>query len=567
MGLFDILRGQKAPHRSTISGIARRIKKVRRQIIRNANMVEAAPRWTTRGRLLSRAQKVDLKSIQTEKSAEAEALAVQKQNEKGKLTARQRINLLLDPDTFTEVGQFVGANFTAEDFRGAAVVTGFGNINGKKVCVYAQDFTIQGGSLGELEGQKICDLLDLALEQRVPVVALLDSGGARIQEGVGALGFYGKIFRKTVHASGVIPQISLILGPCAGGAVYCPALTDFIIMTRENSHMFVTGPDVVKAVTGEEVTADDLGGGLMHSEVSGVSHYLADDEEGALEYTRVLLSFLPSNSATPADLYGYAPTPEDERNAKFLDDVIPESAKQSYDMLDVIYSLVDYEEFIEVHQLFAPSAIVGLGRVAGRTVGVVANQPQFNAGTLDIDASEKVARFVRFCDAYSIPVITLVDVPGYRPGTQQERAGIIRRGAKVITAYAEASVPLITVVLRKAYGGAYIVMGSKEIGADVNLAWPTAEIAVLGAEGAVNIIHRRKLVEAEKSGEDVEALRASLVDEYTKATINANLSQEKGAVDALISPHDTRRYIVSSLDLLKDKQQLHPKRKHDNQPL
>jgi acetyl-CoA carboxylase carboxyltransferase component len=490
----------------------------------------------------------------------------EKQHEKDKFSARERIDLLLDEGTFIEVGTLVGANLSEEQFMPAAVITGFGNVNGQKVCVYAQDFPNRGGSLGEAEGQKICNILDIALKERVPVIALLDSGGARIQEGVGALGFYGKIFRKTAEASGVIPQFSLILGPCAGGAVYCPALTDFIIMTRENSNMFVTGPDVVKSVTGEDVSADDLGGGLMHSETSGVCHYLADDEAQALEYTRVLLSYLPPNSEQPNQRYDYIPDANDEANAKFLNDLVPENPKQGYDVLDVIYALVDYEEFIEVHALFAPSCVVGLARINGETVGIVANQPAFNAGTLDIDASEKIARFVNFCDAFNIPLITLVDVPGYRPGLQQERAGIIRRGAKVITAYATATVPLITVVLRKAYGGAYIVMGSKEIGADINLAWPGAQIAVLGAEGAVQIIHRKALAKAKLRGEE-HILRQKLIDEYTKTTINANMSQEKGAIDALISPDETRNHIVNALELLRGKKNNTTAKKHDNRPL
>ncbi|GHT81902.1 propionyl-CoA carboxylase [Actinomycetota bacterium] len=563
MGILDLITGRaSAPNRKSVGNISRRIRKVRNSIVQNATRAarEAAkPRFG--------AQKVDFNSILTNKTSIAENIALQKQHAKGKLSARERIDALFDENTFIEIGQFVGSNFADEDFKGTGVITGFGNVNGQKVLIYAQDFSVQGGSLGEVEGAKICHILDLALEQRVPVIALLDSGGARIQEGVGALGYYGKIFQKTAALSGLVPQISLILGPCAGGAVYCPALTDFIVITEDNSHMFVTGPDVVKAVTGEEVTADDLGGGLMHSTVSGVSHYLAPEEYSALEWTRVLLSFLPANSRGKNEVYQYNPGGEDDRLANFLEGVVPENPKQGYDVLDVIYSLLDYEEFIEIHQLFAPSAVVGFGRINGETIGVVANQPQFNAGTLDIDASEKIARFVQFCDVFNIPVVTLVDVPGYRPGTNQERAGIIRRGAKVITAYATATVPLITVILRKAYGGAYIVMGSKEIGADVNLAWPKAEIAVLGAAGAVEIIHRRKLKECQAKGEDVDVLRQQLIDDYTKSTINANLSQEKGAIDALISPRDTRRYLVSALDLLRNKKQLIQEKKHDNRPL
>ncbi|MDR0950993.1 MAG: acyl-CoA carboxylase subunit beta [Candidatus Ancillula sp.] len=520
------------------------------------------------GQLLAgRKQKTSLKGLQDAAAGLAEDAARIKQQKKGKLTARERIDLLLDEGTFLEVGRFVGADLADENYQGAAVVTGFGFVGEQRVAVYSQDFTIHGGSLGEVEGQKICDLIDRALDERIPVVAILDSGGARIQQGVAALGYYGKIFRKTVEASGVIPQISLILGPCAGGAVYCPALTDFIVMTQENSHMFVTGPDVVKAVTGEEVTADDLGGGMMHSSISGVCNHLAENEESALEWTRVLLSFLPQNFETPTISYPYQDNADDQNAQNSLTEIVPEDPKQSYNMLDVVYALVDYGEFLEVSQLFAPNIIVGLGRFNGQTCGIVANQPEFNAGTLDIDASEKLARFVRFCDAFSIPVVTLVDVPGYRPGTNQEHAGIIRRGAKVITAYAEATVPLVTVILRKAYGGAYIVMGSKEIGADFNFAWPTAQIAVLGAEGAVEIVHRRDLRNAREAGQDVDQLKQHLIDEYNKKTINANLSQEKGAIDALIEPETTRENIIRSLAVLRDKKPNRVHKKHDNQPL
>lgn len=555
------------PSKSSLSQMDKHVEKIRKNAQKLSEKVNNA--FLVNRKSISGRDKIKQKDVPEiiNRARSVEQSDLEKQHSKGKLSARERIDLLLDPETFFEIGQFVGANISGEDYKGAAVVTGFGLIHGQKVAVYAQNFANQGGSLGEKEGQKICHILDRALEERIPVIALLDSGGARIQEGVGALGYYGKIFRKTVEASGVIPQISLILGPCAGGAVYCPALTDFIIMTREKSHMFVTGPDVVKSVTGENVTSDDLGGGLMHSQTSGVCHHLADDEEGAIEYTRVLLSFLPQNFEQKLIQYSYQPNAQDDHNQELLDKIVPEDVKQSYNVLDVIYALVDYGEFLEVHDLFAPSAVVGFARFSGITVGIVANQPEFNAGTLDIDASEKIARFVRFCDAFSIPVVTLVDVPGYRPGLQQEKAGIIRRGAKVITAYAQSSVPLVTVVLRKAYGGAYIVMGSKEIGADINLAWPSAQIAVLGAAGAVEIIHRRELKAAKDSGQNVDELRQRLIDEYTQKTINANMSQEKGAIDNLINPKDTREYIIKSLEILKDKKQKLIAKKHDNQPL
>ncbi|MDR1862146.1 MAG: acyl-CoA carboxylase subunit beta [Candidatus Ancillula sp.] len=561
MGLFNFLK-LSAPQRSTVAKMERRIRKMHRNLVHNLGLQTHRPKSPFYAK-----QKVNFSMLSKAKLTEIESNAASKQHSKGKLTARERVATLLDEDTFIEIGQFAGADLANDKLEGAGVITGFGNVNGKKCAVYAQDFTVQGGSLGEVEGQKICNIIDLALQKRIPVVAMLDSGGARIQEGVGALGYYGRIFKKTAAASGVIPQISLILGPCAGGAVYCPALTDFIVMTEENSHMFVTGPDVVRSVTGEKVSADELGGGEMHASKSGVCHYLARTEEEAIEWTRVLLSFMPSSSERSNEIYHYERTAQDDKCAAFLETVVPENAKQAYDVLDVIYSLLDYEEFIEIHALFAPSVVCGLGRINGETVAVVANQPQFNAGTLDIDASEKLARFVQFADSFNIPVLTLVDVPGYRPGTNQEHAGIIRRGAKVITAYASATVPLITVILRKAYGGAYIVMGSKEIGADINLAWPSAEIAVLGAEGAVQIVHRKRLKDAEAAGEDVEELKARLIDEYTKKTINANLSQEKGAVDALISPKDTRRYIINALDLLREKKVEEVKRKHSNQPL
>lgn len=572
MGFFDKLKEiigldtNTSNSNKNLRKMQKRLNSARNRLQENASKIFKSSR--TNKRIISkRKQKIDFEVIQKQRALDIEKVTADKQHQKGKLTARERIEILLDEGSFLEIGQFVGADLANGNFQGAAVVTGFGLINGTKVALYAQDFSNQGGSLGEVEGQKICRILDLALDEKLPIIAMLDSGGARIQEGVGALGYYGKIFARTVKASGVVPQISLILGPCAGGAVYCPALTDFIIMTRENSHMFVTGPDVVKHAIGEEISANDLGGGLMHSQTSGVCHHLADDEEGAIEYTRVLLSFLPSNFKDKGIHYTYEPNREDDKNQELLGDIVPEEVKQGYDMLDVIFSLVDYGEFLEVHELFAPSALVGFGRFNGQTVGIVANQPLFNAGTLDIDASEKIARFVRFCDAFNLPVITLVDVPGYRPGSQQEKAGIIRRGAKVITAYASASVPLITIILRKSYGGSYIVMGSKELGADLNFAWPTAQIAVLGAEGAVEIIHRRKIKEAVENGQNADDVKKVLIDEYTKKTINSHMSQEKGAIDGLIQPEDTRDTIIKSLNILKDKKVLTVEKKHDTQPL
>ena len=441
-------------------------------------------------------------------------------------------------------------------------------VNGRKIAVYAQDFSVRGGTLGRAEGEKICHLMDMALDLKVPIVAIVDSGGARIQEGVAALTQYGHIFRKTCDASGFVPQISLILGPCAGGAVYCPALTDLIVMTKENSDMFVTGPDVVKAATGETISMNDLGGGLVHSTKSGVAHYLGEDEADAIDYARTVLAYLPSNSDAQPPMYAYAATRADRETAKRLTDIVPDNDRQPYDVLDVIRCIVDYGEFVQVHELFATSAVVGFACIDGRPIGVVANQPNVRAGILDVDASEKVARFVRLCDSFNLPVITLVDTPGYKPGADQEHAGIIRRGAKVIYAYANAQVPMVTVVLRKAFGGAYIVMGSKAIGADMNFAWPSSQIAVLGATGAVNIIHRKDFVKAKEAGEDVDALRAKLAAEYERTTVNANLSLEMGEIDAMIDPEQTRQAIAESLRLLADKKRVRRTTKHHgNQPL
>ncbi|MFD0705558.1 acyl-CoA carboxylase subunit beta [Alloscardovia venturai] len=490
-----------------------------------------------------------------------------RQHPKGKFTARERLDLLFDDGSFEELGRFAGGNINA-GIAGSAVVTGFGTVRGRKVGVYAQDFSVRGGTMGQAEGEKICHLLDMAMQLHVPVVALIDSGGARIQEGVAALTQYGRIFKKTCEASGVIPQISLILGPCAGGAVYCPALTDIIVMTKENSYMFVTGPDVVKAATGEQISMDELGGGYVHNATSGVAHYLGEDEVDAIDYTRTLLAYLPSNCDEEAPRYAYSNGHVEDEAAKRISTIVPDNDRQPYDVVDVIRCLVDYGEFLEVHELFAQSVVVGFACIKGQSVGIVANQPAVRAGILDVDASEKLARFVRLCDAFNIPVITLVDVPGYKPGSDQEHAGIIRRGAKVIYAYANAEVPLITVVLRKAFGGAYIVMGSKSMGADVNFAWPNSQIAVLGAQGAVNIIHRKELRKAQDNGEDVAAVRARLVSEYEESTVNANLSLEMGEIDAMIDPAQTRETIERSLEMLKAKKSVRRyHRRHGNQPL
>lgn len=498
---------------------------------------------------------------------DAEQNALERQHAKGKSTARERLDLLFDTGTFEEIGRFNGGDIN-NDIAGCAVITGFGEVYGKKVAVYAQDFSVRGGTLGRAEGQKICHLLDMALQLGVPVVALIDSGGARIQEGVNALTQYGRIFKKTCEASGLIPQISLILGPCAGGAVYCPALTDFIIMTREHSNMFVTGPDVVKAATGESISMDDLGGGYVHNSTSGVAHYLGEDEADAIDYARTILAYLPQNCNQNPPTFAYAATRADRETAKQLATIVPSNDRHPYDVLDVIRAIVDYGEFVQVQELYAASAVVGFACIEGHPVGIVANQPKVNAGILDVNSSEKVARFVRLCDAFNLPVVTLVDTPGYKPGSDQEHAGIIRRGAKVIYAYANAQVPLVTVILRKAFGGAYIVMGSKSMGADFNYAWPTSQIAVLGAQGAVNIIHRKDLQKAKERGQDVDALRKKLVENYENTTVNANLSLETGQIDAMIDPEQTRDVIANSLKILRSKKRVSRTGKHHgNQPM
>jgi propionyl-CoA carboxylase beta chain len=494
--------------------------------------------------------------------------AIEKQHAKGKLTARERVERLLDDGSFVELDELArhrSTNFGMERNRpyGDGVVTGYGMIDGRQVCVFAQDFTVFGGSLGQVFGEKIVKVMDLAMKTGCPVIGINDSGGARIQEGVVSLGLYGEIFRRNVHASGVVPQISLIMGPCAGGAVYSPAVTDFTVMVDKTSHMFITGPDVIKTVTGEDVTMEELGGAHTHNSRSGGAHYLASDEDDAIDFVKALVGYLPQNNLedppvfdTPVDL-----DPNDDDRA--LDTLIPDSPNQPYDMHTVIESVLDDGDFLEIHALFAPNIVVGLGRIEGHSVGVVANQPMQLAGTLDIDASEKAARFVRTCDAFNVPVLTFVDVPGFLPGTSQEWGGIIRRGAKLLFAYAEATVPLITVITRKAYGGAYDVMGSKHLGADVNVAWPTAQIAVMGAQGAVNLLYRAEL----RAADDPEGLRADLISEYDDTLANPYLAAERGFVDAVIAPHETRAEIVRSLRLLRNKREILPPKKHGNIPL
>jgi propionyl-CoA carboxylase beta chain len=504
--------------------------------------------------------------------------AVQRQHARGKLTARERIDLLLDPGSFVEFDSFArhrSTNFGLERNRpyGDGVVTGYGTVDGREICVFSQDVAVFGGSLGEVYGEKIVKVLDFALRSGRPVVGINEGGGARIQEGVVSLGLYAEIFKRNVHLSGVIPQISLIMGANAGGHVYSPALTDFIVMVDKTSQMFITGPDVVRSVTGEQVTLEELGGARTHNTRSGNAHYLAKDDPEAIEYVRDLLSYLPSNNlSAPPIRPGEAADP-DELTADdlALDTLIPDSPNQPYDMAVAVRAVLDDGEFLPVHELYAPNVLVGFGRVQGRSVGIVANQPMHLAGTLDINAAEKAARFVRTCDAFNIPVLTFVDVPGFLPGTEQEWNGIIRRGAKLIYAYAEATVPLVTVITRKAYGGAYDVMGSKHLGADVNLAWPTAQIAVMGASGAVNVLYRKELgALAEQYGPDsaeVATERSRLQTEYEDTLANPFVAAERGYVDQIIKPSATRGAITRALRVLADKRQTLPPRKHGNIPL
>ena len=496
------------------------------------------------------------------------ARAIERQHARGKLTARERIELLLDEGSFVELDEFArhrSTNFGLEGNRpyGDGVVSGFGTIAGRQVCVFSQDFTVFGGSLGEVYGEKIVKVMDLALKTGCPIIGINEGSGARIQEGVASLGLYGEIFRRNTLASGVIPQISMIMGTCAGGHVYSPALTDVTVMVDQTSHMFITGPGVIKTVTGEDVSFEDLGGALAHNTKSGNAHYLASDEQDAVDWVKALLSYLPQNNLEEPPAYEEEPAIEVTEQDRELDTLIPDSANQPYDMHAVIEHVLDDGEFLELHPLFAPNIVCGFGRVDGRSVGVVGNQPLQFAGCLDIDASEKAARFVRTCDAFNIPILTFVDVPGFLPGTDQEWNGIIRRGAKLIYAYAEATVPLVTVITRKAYGGAYDVMGSKHLGADVNLAWPTAQIAVMGAQGAVEILYRKELAKAE----DPAGMRAKFVQEYEDTLANPYVAAERGYVDAVIHPHETRAEILRALRLLRTKRETMPPRKHGNIPL
>lgn len=494
--------------------------------------------------------------------------ALERQRARGKLTARERVETLLDPESFVELDALArhrSHNFGMERDRplGDGVVTGYGTVDGRRVCVYAYDFTVLGGSLGEVNGEKIVKLIDFALRVGVPVIGINDSGGARIQEGVVSLARYGELIRRHVEASGVIPQVSLMMGPCAGGAVYGPAITDIVVMVDGIAHMYVTGAEVLRTVTGQAVDPEQLGGAHTHNTVSGNAHYLAADEKDAIEFVRDFLGYLPANNMAEPPVY-HAPEPTDRTATDLaLDELIPDERNQGYDMREVVRAVLDHGELLEVHPLFAGNVVCGLGRVDGHSVGVVANQPLVLAGVLDIDASEKAARFIRMCDAFHIPVLTFVDVPGFLPDLEQERGGIIRRGAKLIYAYAEATVPMVTVVTRKAYGGGYGVMGSKHLGTDVNLAWPTAEIAVMGGDSAVSVLYRRELAAAEDPGIERDRLRA----EYEQMLCNPYVAADRGYVDAVILPHETRRYVADALRTLRDKRVNRLPRKHGNIPL
>jgi len=502
--------------------------------------------------------------------------AIERQHAKGKLTARERIDRLLDPGSFQEVDPYVTHRHTAfgldqKRFPGDSAVVGFGRIDGRKVAVAAQDFTVIGGSFSEVQAQKVCKVLDLAISSGVPFVSLNDSVGARIQEGVWSLAGYSELFWRNTQASGVIPQISVMLGPCAGGSVYSPGLTDFIIMTAGLSHMFITGPQVIKTVTGEEVGFERLGGAQTHASISGVAHFVAADEEEAMTITRRLLSYLPSNNVEPPPRV--EPTDDPTRADLALDRLVPPEGSQPYDVRDLITCIFDQcsgrsltepaSSFFEVHARFAPNAVVGFARLNGEVVGIVANQPAHMAGVLDINSSDKIARFVRFCDAFSIPLVTFVDCPGFMPGTVQEHGGIIRHGAKIVYAYSEATVPKICVITRKAYGGAYIVMSSKYIRTDLVYAWPTAEIAVMGAEGAVNILYRKRLAEMENP----EDVRAQFIAGFREQFGSPYAAAASGHVDDVILPSETRARLIAALDLLRDKQAMPLPKKHGNIPL
>jgi acetyl-CoA/propionyl-CoA carboxylase carboxyl transferase subunit len=491
---------------------------------------------------------------------------IEKQHERGKLTARERIDYFLDDDSFVEFDQFRThqcTNFDMEDKEvlGDGVVTGYGEVDGRKVFVFAHDFTVFGGSLGKVFAEKVTKVMDRAMETGAPIIGLNDSAGARIQEGIDSLAGYAHIFHRNQQASGVIPQISAIMGPCAGGAVYSPAITDFVMMVQDTSHMFITGPDVIETVTGEEVGFDELGGANTHASESGVAQFTAADEKEALDDIRHLLSYLPQNNVE--DPPRVDPWDDPERRDEELTEIVPDQPRKPYDMIDVIDRITDEGSFFEVAEAFARNLVIGFARLDGHAIGVVANQPRVNAGTLDIDSSVKGARFVRFCDAFNIPILTFVDVPGFMPGTDQEHNGIIKHGAKLLYAFSEATVPLLTVITRKAYGGAYDVMASKHIGADVNYAWPSAEIAVMGPKGAVNVLYSDEL----EAADDPEQRREELIEEYREQFANPYIAADRGFVDDVLEPQDTRPQLISDLEMLRSKRKSQPDKKHGNIPL
>jgi len=525
---------------------------------------------TTNGKnpvqILSKAEKYELLESKNEQALLGGGeKRIDSQHKKGKLTARERLTLLLDEGSFEEIGKFVEHRATdfgleKEVYLGDGVVTGYGTVNGRLIYVYSQDFTVFGGSLSETHAEKICKIMDLAMKNGAPVIGLNDSGGARIQEGVVSLGGYADIFYRNTLASGVVPQLSAIMGPCAGGAVYSPAITDFILMVENTSYMFVTGPNVVKTVTQEEVTAEELGGASTHSTKSGVTHFSCANEVQCINDLKALLSYMPQNCEEDAPLYDYE---EGDETRKALNDIIPDNPNQPYDMREVIEGLVDDQSFMEVHKNFAENIVVGFARLGGRSIGIVGNQPASMAGVLDIDASVKGARFVRFCDSFNIPLLVLEDVPGFLPGTDQEWNAIITNGAKLLYAFSEATVPRVTVITRKAYGGAYDVMNSKHIGADMNYAWPSAEIAVMGAKGAAEIIFRREIAAAD----DPEAKLQEKVDEYTSKFANPYRAARRGFIDEVIKPENTRVKLLKAFKMLENKVDTLPKKKHGNIPL
>lgn len=491
---------------------------------------------------------------------------IERQHASGKLTARERIEQLLDPGSFSELDMFVEHRcqefgMPEQELPGEGVVTGYGTIGGRKVFIFAQDFTVMGGSLGEMHAKKICKVMDLAMKAGAPVIGINDSGGARIQEGVDALSGYGQIFYRNTIASGVVPQISVIMGPCAGGAVYSPALTDFIFMVQ-GANMFITGPQVIKTVTGEEVSADELGGATTHNTVSGVAHFMYDTEDDCFQAIRKLISYLPANNLEDPPAQAVENMSEADIIPE-LRDIVPEESNRAYDMHDVITGFADDGDFFEVHQHYARNIIVGFARLGGRPIGIIANQPQIAAGCLDINASDKAARFIRFCDAFNIPIVNLVDVPGFLPGVNQETGGIIRHGAKLLYAYSEATVPKITLIVRKAYGGAYLAMCSRDLGADVVYAWPGAEIAVMGPDGAANIIFRKDIAAAD----DPEAARAEKIADYRSKFANPYAAAKRGYVDDVIDPAETRRKLMHALDMLSTKRETRPPKKHGNIPV